>query len=277
VRLLITVAMILCLFCPAIVSGLETITESPLVYASEQKIEGTGFNNAYQNIVGLNISLSNRGHGSGSYSHESELDLMNSAKTDDATSEAKVTSENIIDFKESTDFSSRPTGLNYGKSFKMGGYQSLGLEVTRIWNLAEGTSMDVRFDHIDTLSKSIAANLYWVDKVNSDDEFNRSLTKKGRSNLKIDAAFSGRGHIGALQVKGDVHNADLLVDQDYLGTYSISSNMTMETSDPLEQSVSSFLPCCSGGFSSMDVPDQKAFKSAQGIFDCTCFEPPETS
>ncbi|MGV8174410.1 MAG: hypothetical protein ACP5OU_01765 [Methanothrix sp.] len=64
----------------------------------------------------------------------------------------------------------------------------------------------------------------------------------------------------------------ILIDEDYIGSYHIEKNMSLYTvSDDEEEELDSWLPCCSGGFSDMSYLDAETFKSASGIFDCTCF------
>ena len=107
---------------------------------------------------------------------------------------------------------------------------------------------------------------------------------------------NGRAHFGALQLAGipvdEVPEEDsgeeqvlglamkawkkplIELDEDYVGNYHIKKNMNLYTySDDIEKE-DSWLPCCSGGFIDMNYEDAKAFKSAEGIFDCTCFKVP---
>ena len=50
--------------------------------------------------------------------------------------------------------------------------------------------------------------------------------------------------------------------------------MTLEVPYHLIQTKDDWLPCCTGGFADMNYLDKKPFKSATGIFDCTCFKVP---
>ena len=68
---------------------------------------------------------------------------------------------------------------------------------------------------------------------------------------------------------GSVLNED---DQRYSGVYDIDRSIRMKSRFDLSRTEDSWLPCCSGGFSSMNPLDQRAFKSAKGVFDCTCFD-----
>jgi hypothetical protein len=50
--------------------------------------------------------------------------------------------------------------------------------------------------------------------------------------------------------------------------------MTLEVPYYLKLTRDDWLPCCFGGFDSMNYLDKKPFKSAAGVFDCTCFRAP---
>jgi hypothetical protein len=65
------------------------------------------------------------------------------------------------------------------------------------------------------------------------------------------------------------------IDEDYIGSYHIEKNMTLSTIEEEEEEEDEWLPCCYAGFGDMNSEDAKAFKSANGIFDCTCFKVPD--
>jgi hypothetical protein len=66
------------------------------------------------------------------------------------------------------------------------------------------------------------------------------------------------------------------VDEEYVGTYHIAKEMNLSTYAPdPEEKEDYWLPCCSGGFDDLNYADARAFKSASGIFDCTCFRIPD--
>jgi len=66
------------------------------------------------------------------------------------------------------------------------------------------------------------------------------------------------------------------VDEEYVGTYHIEKKMNLSTYAPdPEEKEDYWLPCCSGGFGDMNYLDAMVFKSAIGIFDCTCFKVPD--
>ena len=66
------------------------------------------------------------------------------------------------------------------------------------------------------------------------------------------------------------------VDEEYVGTYHIAKKLNLSTYAPdPEENEDFWLPCCSGGFDDLNYLDTRVFKSARGIFDCTCFRVPD--
>jgi hypothetical protein len=60
-----------------------------------------------------------------------------------------------------------------------------------------------------------------------------------------------------------------------VGDYNIVKDIRMKSRFDLDKKEDSWLPCCFGGYSSMNPLDQKGIKSAQGVFDCSCFDVPK--
>lgn len=249
----------------------EVSLNSKYGYHMDQNVNGKGFFNAYQNSDVKNLSLSNTAHGSGSLNHESKLDSSNGAKFDSKSNEFIATSDRGTTFIESTDFSYSPGSMQLGKYSLPIVLQSKGAEETCLENYVSGVSMDARFNYLDTLSKNLSARLYW--KFNSGtDDFASSLESQTKTDLNLEASFSGSGHVGVTDASRGEKNADILIDEDYRGTYYLTKNMSHEVKYKLTREMDDWLPCCSGGFADMNVLDKKPFKSAAGIFDCTCFK-----
>lgn len=251
----------------------ETSFESRYIYHMDQDIQGNGFFSSYQNTDVTNLSLSNLAHGSGSYDYESKLDSRNGAKYDEKKDIYTTVSDRGTTFIESVDFSYAPASMQMGKYSLPIAFQSKGAEKTCLKNYISGVSMNARFNYADTLSKNLSSELYWKF-TNTTNEFESSLNSDTRTKLNFEAAFSGSGHVGVLDTSRGEHDANLLIDEDYRGTYYITKNMSHETSYKLKRQIDDWLPCCSGGFADMSLADRKPFKSATGIFDCTCFAAP---
>ena len=139
--------------------------------------------------------------------------------------------------------------------------------------------MNALFDSLDTLSKDLSAELYWkkVDTLDDEDPYEVSAEASARSSLSLDAAFTGRGHIGVLAINDSVHDVQKMIDEDYIGTFSIVKKISHEVNYLMNAKNEDWLPCCYGGWSDMNYRDQKGFgKSTKGVFDCTCFVPPKS-
>jgi hypothetical protein len=267
--ILISISMIFA----GIACGQPSISEeSRYIYNIEQNVNGNGFFNAYQHTDVTNLSLSNTAHGSGSLNHESMLDSWNGAKSNTNHDEYTTTDDRGTTFDESTDFSYSPISMaDLGKYSKPIAFRSKGAEETCLKNYFSGVSMNARFNYLDTLSKNLSSELYWKF-TDTTDEFGTDLVSLAKTNLNFEASFSGSGHVGVLDTSRGEKNTDILIDEDYRGTYFLTKNMTHEVKRELTRQIDDWLPCCSGGFADMNVLDKKPFKSATGIFDCTCIK-----
>lgn len=255
-----------------LVSGQPAISlESYYSYHMDQSVKGNGFFNDYQNTGVTNLSLSNTAHGSGSYNHELKLDSRNGVKFDENKDEYTTSSDRGTTLAESTDFSYAPSRMEMGKYSLPVAFQSKGAEETCLKNFISGVSMNARFNYADTISKNLSAELYWKYS-NATDEFESNLDGQTKTNLNLEASFSGSGHVGVLDTSQGQKNTNILIDEDYRGTYYLTKNMTHEVKFKSTRQMDDWLPCCSGGFANMNVLDKKPFKSATGIFDCTCFK-----
>ncbi len=251
----------------------------------DQKVEGNGFYNSNQKIVAGALHLLSQSDGSGNYSHESRLSASTESSDFPEINEAKGTQ--IIAFKEKTDFAYAPTSFSLGKSFKLRGFRSLGKEGTCVKNTDQGISMSALFDSTSILSKDLSADLKLVGSVYSlgtlggDDTSSRI---KENTNLDVNAAFTGKGHIGAQElnfldadetseVKG-VHDVGKLIDEDYIGTFSLARNMSSNFEGYLKIESDEGLSCCPVGYLEMPKYYQSGSKgfgsNLTSIFDCTC-------
>lgn len=251
----------------------ETSSTSGHIYHMEQKVQGNGFFSTYQDADVKNLSLDNTAHGSGSYDIESNLDMRDGVKYNEAIDSYTATADRGTTLIESVDFTYAPMTMQMGKFSHPIAFRSKGAELTCLKNFVSGVSMNAKFSQVDTLSKNLSSELYWKFS-SSTDESQSSYESKDRTRLNFEAAFSGQGHVGVLDNGRDPHAGDILIDEDYSGTYYITKNMSFNNSYTRKQEVDEWLPCCSGGFGDMNAMDRKPFKSGAGIFDCTCFKTP---
>lgn len=268
----------------------QTATFAEFFYKMDQKVAGEGFFSSSHNIVTApsattsgNLGLSKYTYGSGSYNDESTTTAQNGVNNQ--SGEYVEISEKNISLKETVDLAYAEKAFNLGNSFRSSPIKALGKEETCIENDGSGVSMDARFDSISTLSKDLSANLNWRSiesgtKDDPNDEY--SLETRGITKLNVDATFTGEAHFGALAVndtglegKGLNHNANIatLIDEDYMGTYTLSKKMFHEFNYKKTTGIGEWLDCCFGGWDTMNYYDTKGFgKSTKGVFDCTCYK-----
>jgi hypothetical protein len=280
---LFAVTIILALVMIGVALG-DLTTDAQFIYKMDQSVQGTGFHNYRENVSADGLRLNNAGHGSGSYDYEAKLSIVKQAKYDEFEGIGESgTGERNISYDESTDYTFAPEKFNFGKTFSSGAFNSLGSEGTSIRNDHGLMSMDARFDSIKTMSTNLFANAYWYnssDDPTDIDLVNLTSVDSGYTKLNVDAAFTGLGHIGVLGLSEpglpNVKHLQVanLIDEDYLGTYKLEKKMSQTFDWKWTRDQDDWLPCCSNGFVGMNFEDQKPFKSAKGVFDCTCNQVP---
>jgi hypothetical protein len=169
-------------------------------------------------------------------------------------------------------------------------YSSLLKEKTWVKNYRAGTSMHHEVEYAHALDKEL--NIDVKEKFNY--TYDPETIGVGYTRMTINEDVTdGKAHIGVLQAAEDNaafnqhdlvtpfgnmqsawKNPSIEIDEDYWGTYHIEKNMTLEVPYHLVQKSDDWLPCCFGGFDSMNTQDKRYFKSANGVFDCTCFKAP---
>jgi len=260
----------------------DTATESQFIFQADQVIQGNGFFGVYKNISFGQLSMENKGYGSGNYNAESMTKVQNDATHNGKTDDYSEDDEQKIKYDETVDFSYAPMNFDLGKSFNGVQFKKLGKMETCVKNYAGAVSMNALFDSASFLSKNLSADLWLKGETNSmiegtDDDYELIDKQEGFTKLNVDAAFTGKGHVGALSlnltgsrnVKSQV--VDYIVDEDYIGTYHMTKKMSQAFNRSTRIERDQWLPCCTGGYADMNMQDAKALESAKGVFDCTCF------
>jgi len=280
------------------VNGYE---ESNRTFDFEQSVQGNGYFMTYIYAKAGNTALKNYAHGSGSLTSEATLTYQNlERKTHNAYSDYNDFAQDCIQFKEDVSMVYAPMRIAIGNGYYAANpvdYSSLLKEKTWIKNYLAGTSMHHEVEYAHALDKELEAVV--KDKTNL--TYDPEYQGVGYTQMKVyEDMTDGKAHIGVLQANtgftsrskpedfgsdwsdpkvaglknGAWYNPSIEIDEDYWGTYHIEKNMTLEVPYYLKQTSDDWLPCCFGGFDSMTTYDKKAFKSATGIFDCTCFKAP---
>jgi len=281
---------------PKYVNGYE---ESNRTFDFEQSVQGNGYFMTYIYARAGNAALKNYAHGSGSLTSEATLTYQNlERKTHNAYSDYNDFAQDCIQFKEDVSMVYAPMRIAIGNGYYAANpvdYSSLLKEKTWLKNYLAGTSMHHEVEYAHALDKELEAVV--KDKTNL--TYDPEYQGVGYTQMKVNEDMTdGKAHIGVLQANtaftgsydtfgsdwsdpkvaglknGAWYNPSIEIDEDYWGTYHIEKNMTLEVPYYLKQTSDDWLPCCFGGFDSMTTYDKKAFKSATGIFDCTCFKAP---
>ncbi len=282
-----------------------TLEEKNLKFNFEQNVSGTGFFTGYKyaqmpDALGTEghlfngVEAKNKAHGSGKidtdlniYAESSYTNKtwINGAYDEDGEvidDEEEATS--VVQMKEDNKMTYSPLVMGIGSryySLNPVVFNSLLKEEDWIKNRDGLNSLYHRVDQAHALNKVLDAQ---------SDATNNTM------NIEEDLV-GGRAHFGVLQLAGipvdeepeeDSDEVQILglamkdwkkplieLDEDYVGSFHIKKNMNLYTYSEEKENEDSWLPCCSDGFSDMNYADAKAFKSARGVFDCTCFKVPD--
>ncbi len=269
-------------------------------FSFEQNVIGMGFFAAYKyaqmpDALGTEghlfngVEAKNKAHGSGKidtdsimYAESSYINKtwINGAYDEDGeVIEDEEEATSVVQMKEDSKMTYSPSIMGLGSGYYSLNpvvFNSLLKEEDWIKNRDGLNSLYHRVDYAHGLNKLLDAQ---SDATNS------------TMNIEEDLV-NGRAHFGVLQLQGipvdeepeedsevqvlglamkDWKKPLIEIDEDYLGSFHIKKNMNLYTSSEEAEEEDPWLPCCFGGFNDMNYADAAAFKSARGVFDCTCF------
>ena len=276
----------------------------------EQSVEGTGYHMSYIYAKAGATMMKNYAHGSGSLDSDATLTWQHvTEKTHNVYSDYFDHYQDCIQFKEDVAMVYAPMRIAVGTGYYAANpldYSSLLKERTEAKNYFAGTSMVHEIEYAHAIDKEL--DLVVKDKINY--TYDPEILTVGYTQMKVNEDVTdGKVHIGVLQandqfvgkmLKSDNYSgrqpndiSELLtsfddlsarkamwkdpaieIDEDYWGTYHIEKNMTLEVPYHVVCKKDDWLPCCFAGFDDMNPLDKKVFKSATGVFDCTCFKAP---
>jgi hypothetical protein len=275
----------------------------------EQSVQGNGYHMSYIYAKAGATAMKNYAHGSGSLDSEATLTWQHlTEKTRSVNADYNDFYQDCIQFKEDVAMVYAPMRIAVGTGYYAANpldYSSLLKERTEAKNYLAGTSMIHEIEYAHAIDKEL--DLVVKDKINY--TYDPELLSVGYTQMKVtEDVTDGKVHIGVLQANdqfvgqtlkasnsspaprdiSDVLSSfdDLTarkymwkdpaieIDEDYWGTYHIEKNMTLEVPYHIVCKKDDWLPCCFAGFDDMNPLDKKVFKSATGVFDCTCFKAP---
>jgi len=288
---------------PATEKYVNGYSESNRTFDFEQSVQGNGYFMTYLYAKSGAVVMKNYAHGSGSLNSEATLTYQNLAKlTHNVYSDYNDFYQDCIQFKEDVAMVYAPMKIAVGNGYYAANpldYSSLLKEKSWVKNYLAGTTMHHEVEYAHALDKE----LEMVGKSKANLTYDPELDSVGYTQMKVNEDVTdGKAHIGVLQsnenyqalmaeglaaatngnyvdvsltnTKSGWKDPSIEIDEDYWGTYHIEKNMTLEVPYHWIAKKDDWLPCCFGGFDDMNTLDKKTFKSATGIFDCTCFKVP---
>jgi hypothetical protein len=236
-------------------------------YDSTQAINGQGFSNSYQNLETRYSNIKSTSHGSGVSNSEVISRLRQSAFEPNSTT-LKNSSSYKIDLQESSQFVYFEQPFALGRSFRSEPIRSLWEENTWAKNYRDGVSINTLFSNARSLKKDLTIEVLYKDEYR-----NQYKLKYNGTGLNLNATFNGVGHIGVL--RGDMRTGDvnMLMDENYIGLFSLTKQIALEDLYKNQTLDEGWLPCCSSGWADMAYWDKKSHgESANRIFNCTCYK-----
>jgi len=268
----------------SVVTYSEDSSTSTTSFNFNQSVSGTGFYNIYRNITEGDTGIRSFNHGSGAYIYD--VNIAASGNINSVTGE--VTTNQKIDQKESMDAVYSKATFDLPGSMGAIPFNSPISDSICIKNyfqgpdMDQGTSMNAKFLYAESLKKDLGASLYWNTAGGGIATLWEDYAKNhhSKTSLNVESEFSGKAHIGAIiNKRGDKHPIyTALVDEDYSGAFTIAKKMSVAVDYDRTAPYDDWLPCCSGGWNTMDIHDKIGHgSSATGIFDCTCYKVPQAA
>ncbi|MDM7934844.1 MAG: hypothetical protein QUS08_05575 [Methanothrix sp.] len=208
----------------------------------------------------------------GTYASEGRLQLVSSINNSVNMTISKPAGTDIytIDFCERW-----PVSMSYSRRVQYSGRQINSREVagnsqdlvgvSHLYSSELSRETDLRMS-LERMSATILA---------TDKEIGRAEVKATRStDYRLKAHSTGIASLRWRQVDelGEVLNAG---DERFTGVYDMEENIRMRSRFVEVRRDDDWLPCCQEGWRSMGSLDRKGFgKSAEGVFDCSCYPAP---
>jgi len=260
----------------------------------EQSVQGNGYFMTYKYAKVGNLEFKDYVHGSGS------IDGSSTLFTQDLQRNTHAVGKDWEDFNQSciryedNAMVYAPMRIAIGTGYYAVNplaYDSLLKEKTWIKNYRAATTMHHEVEYAHALDKQLSV----IGKEKFSYTYDPIWEGVGATQMKITEDMTdGKAHIGVLQgntapvtmtdPKGYSQfstawkKPSIEIDEDYFGTYHIEKNMTLEV--PYKRTIASddWLPCCTGGWATMDIHDSRYHgASAKGIFDCSCYTVPKVA
>jgi hypothetical protein len=249
----------------------ETTEEEGLSFYSNQTVDGFGIASSYMHMDSENRVLHSHGSGSGVFSSESKALIREGIVT--KLNPGTLALNTGIGFQENASKAYSSTRLDFPGSFSSGPISSLWSDSTILFAGGDNaTALAASFDQLQALNKEITTK---ASGNGSYEEIESSTFFAGSMDLNV--VFNGTGKIGAYVGPLNGKNHDIsadryyLVDEYYRGAYTISNKMKIGYKATLRQEIAEWLPCCYGGWASMNYKEKESLPvDVNRVFNCTC-------
>ncbi len=163
-----------------------------------------------------------------------------------------------------------PVKLSYSKSMNYSGKEINNREF--VGNNKDFIGANFLYNHEFSKERSLSMEL---ERLNATILASDEVIYTGEIKATRDTQYNLKSHstgIADFEYKQIGARDEILNEGDerFVGIYDITKNIRMKSRFDEIKKEDEWLPCCSGGFLSMNLVDQKALRSAKGVFDCTC-------
>jgi hypothetical protein len=245
----------------------------------EQSVQGNGYSMQYMYAKAVGAELKEYSHGSGSLDSEMLLSGYNTSKaTHLHDAYWNDFNEGCIVFKQTVNqWTYAPSVFVYGTGYyaQPVNFESLLKEKTWTKNKGVDGEFGTSIHNEIEYAHAVVKDLEIILKSKKNLTYDPVYEGVGFSDFRVDETVTdGRIHIGALQGSKGIkpgtawHDPDLEIDEDFVGTYHVVKNITINQPFKWNKPAYDWLPCCSSGMGA--VTYYPPGWSAKGIFDCTC-------
>lgn len=162
---------------------------------------------------------------------------------------------------------SAPVDVSVGSGYYSSHPIAIGLGTGSRTELANGNSATTMSHEFDFANEVSGRREYAVSSSSSQGEYESS--NAATTHMMIDETVtSGRVHLGV--ISSAWKNPAIEIDEEYIGTYHISKNFTINNSDYKKSFADGWLGCCSGRY--ITYPSQPLLLSADDVFNCKAIE-----
>ena len=190
----------------------------------------------------------------------------------------------ITSLESQNNSTSAPVSINVGTGYYSShpvAYNSAISSQTQLENTGAATSMQHSVQSAKGISGSSEYMVRESENIRGDSEYSRTTSTQMRIDENV---IEGKVHIGALQgsdtsgwetgrdgwgpTTSAWKNPAIEIDEDYIGTYHISKNITLNEMNRKLVSTDSWLNCCSGNYFDIFPPNPVSI-SADDVFSYT--------